>query len=71
MIFHSIQDYLIARNNWEQTPMRITPDGKVFSCVDGNWLEGCNWDKPRYEYRCLDNPDKQNINTGVIPHKQR
>lgn len=69
MIFHSISDYLIPRYQWKQTPITITPDGKVFSFINGEWKEGMDFDKPIYQRIPPSNPDGKFLNLGVVPRK--
>lgn len=71
MIYHSISDYLFAKNIFEQTPLRIDSSGRIFSFVDGEWIVGADFDKPHYEHETLSNPDKSNISTGCISAKNK
>lgn len=75
MIYHSITDYLIAKNNYEQASARITPDGKMFVLVNDKWFSMNEYSqhntKPEYQPFPKINPDKQNISSGYISTKTK
>lgn len=70
MTYHSISEYLIAKNNYEQTPLRVI-DGRMFDVIDGKEIEIFSLEKPHYEHLTISNPDKQNINTGCVSTKNK
>jgi hypothetical protein len=61
-IYNSIEDFLLAKNKWESTPLRATNEG-LFEMIDGKWEKINQYEsKPTYQP-----PPKQNLDGTQIP----
>jgi len=66
-IYNTIEDFLIAKSHWESIPLKVTNEG-LFEQIDGEWKSINQYpNKPVYHPQLKDNPDKKNIDCGIIP----
>jgi len=64
MTYHQLDDYLRAKNNYENVRAKIV-DGKGYYLVGENWIPDKEYlahnTKPTFNYPYPDNPDKTHV----------